>query len=165
MQNREKFIYIVDSFAVESGLRLVLDGFGLKEDEDYLTTDSEYASKILRPDMSASLCANKLLVFMSSFSGSVAPAIQLAKQIKAVNPRARIIFRSATERAIDSVFEMSITKGAGRIGRREADHGQLPEIIKQFLDELPPTSEQTLLTDPFNIWSMLGPSYWRAFLF
>ncbi len=115
------FVFIVDSHAT-SDLYNGLTTLGLKHDEDYEITGAGGASVTMQVNPSW-LKNERLLIFMSSFHGAVEPAVQLAREIKAFNPKARLIFWSTTAGSSDPVFEQSMGK----------DDEQLLEIVKEFL--------------------------------
>lgn len=116
----KRFVFIVDSYAGRS-LAPQLEKLGLSGKE-YHITGSGGSGIILRgPEW---IGAEKLLVFMSSFHGSVEPAIDLSKKIKAANPKARIIFRS-TEYSDNPVFDQCMAK--------DFDYSKILAIVKEFL--------------------------------
>lgn len=106
---KKSFVFIVDSYGER--LNDQLGELGLKEGHHFQIEGAGGSERIM--DEPSWLKAEKLLVFMSSFHGSVDPAVGLARRIKSANPNARIIFRSNSERSDDPVFEKSIKKEFG----------------------------------------------------
>jgi hypothetical protein len=120
-QKNSHFVYVVDS-SDQGGISKALNALGLKSDENYHVTGAGGASMLL--DVRPWISSEKLLVFMSSFHGSVAPAVELSKEIKAANPNARIIFRSTTDSA-DPVFEKNM--------RKDWNYAEITKLTTEFL--------------------------------
>ena len=122
--SNKPFVFIVDSFS-NYKLNEGLQALGLTCEDGYHTTGAGGADMIL--DVPRWLNSKNLLVFMSSFHGSVEPAVELSKKIKAANPNARIIFRSSTEHSPDSVFERAMKK--------DHRYDETLKIVAEFLAE------------------------------
>jgi hypothetical protein len=120
------FVFIVDSYFPRD-LEEKLGALGLVEDESYYSTGAGGAEAVVSGGEGNRIVDSpRLLVFMSSFHGSVTPAIELSRKIKDINPKARIIFRSASEKSGDPVFERNMQKH---------NYKEFLGIIKDFLAE------------------------------
>lgn len=129
---RERFVYIVDSYylLMTPNLPDELEELGLECRKSYKIVPAQNARAIMEKEEDGSCIADseKLLVFMSTFFGDVEPAVTLSKQIKELNPRARIIFRSTLPPEGNvSFFDKDI--------RKKDDTTELLEIIENFLAE------------------------------
>lgn len=116
-------VYIVDSYHKDS-LREDLENLGLVFRKTYYITQGSTADMIFF--LPHFLKAERLLVFMSSISGNVPPAVELSKRIKSENPHATIVFRSH-EFSEDSIFD--------RIIEKDYDCSTTLGIIKDFLNK------------------------------
>lgn len=121
------FVYVVDSFGEHHVLDKVLEQSGLVVDETYYISHHRNSSVIF--DMEDEIGAKNLLVFMSTFSGTMDGPVALSEQIKKANPKAKIIFRSTFPELGKNypIFERSIAKGD------MAGPDQMPQIIREFL--------------------------------
>lgn len=126
---KKPFIYIVDSFfdVFDSEGEKALGELGLRDHYDYVDKGAGGADGILHHKESGKpLIENRrLLVFMSSFHGQTAPAVELSKKIKERNPETLIIFRSTVPASQDPVFDKCIDK----------DLKTMIEITKEFLEK------------------------------
>lgn len=118
----QPFVYIVDSFPY--GIYKILKDLGLKDSKNFYVTGAGGADTIMMGRVGRRFVdKKKLLVFMSSFHGLVEPAVKLAKEVKATNPKAKIVFRSMMVAPSDPVFEQCIEK----------DDEEFYKIVKHFL--------------------------------
>ncbi len=123
MENTDKpFVFFVDSY----GGRELIEGLlalGLTQ-ENFHSTGAGGAGMLL--EVPRWINAKSLLVFMSSFHGSVKPAVELAKKIKAANPNAKIVFRS-TEHSDDPIFD--------EVMKKDFDFQESLKVVAGFLAE------------------------------
>ena len=121
------FVFVVDSYA-NPRLTEGLNALGLKPDEEYYVTGAGGSRIILSDDCGKRFVeSERLLVFLSSFRGEVEPAVKLAKEIKSINPNAKIVFRSSTERSSDPVFFTNMKK--------DPNYEVTLKIVEEFISE------------------------------
>ncbi len=124
-KKKPSFVFIVDSYE-DGTLRRGLEDMGLNHENDYHITGAGGADWIMANYEGRRIADTlNLLVVMSTFHGSVAPAVELCKQVKAVNSKARFIFRSQTSSPSDPLFEACMDKSF-------EDNKKLLAIIKKF---------------------------------
>lgn len=120
-----KFVFVVDSYEMGRA-RKILERLGLIDEESYYITGAGGAGSVmLNNGDSRFVDSEKLLVFMSSFHGQIVPAITLSKEIKTVNPTAKIIFRSSMRPANDPIFDGEMSP---------EDFDQFTEVVRQFIE-------------------------------
>ena len=101
----KKFLFIVDSFSVETRVEMSLSALGLKEGENYLICEADQSTnKIMEGNPGERIVdAQNLLVLISSFRGLTAPSIALAQKIKKANPDACIYFCSTIPTSVEKL--------------------------------------------------------------
>lgn len=127
MAKKPLFVFICDSYFEHSDVTRIAEMFGLQVHINIDYAGAGGSSCIMFGDRGERpVDAENLLVFTGSFHGDVDKGVAYAKEIKAENPRAKIYFRSATDRSNDPVFEKSIRK----------DDKLLEGIISEFLGSI-----------------------------
>lgn len=122
---KKHFIVIVDSYASDT-LTADLQSLGLTK-SDYDVTGVGGA-KWIDEDITTGHCkAENVLVFMSSFHGSIEEAVAVATKAKAAKPGTRIIFRSSELRQnLDPIFDDQLSKG---------NRDKFLSIVREFLTD------------------------------
>lgn len=125
-KKKQSFVFIVDSHDINGTLHNELEKIGLAQEKDFHITGAGGADYIMTNFGGRRIAdTENLLVIMSTFHGSLMPAVDLCKRVKEVNPKARFIFRSTISNSSDPLFELCLGKGF-------EDNEKLLVIIKKF---------------------------------
>lgn len=121
-EQKERFVYVIDSYA--TGVQEALENIGFQDDTEFDITGAGGA--IILPGW---VTAKKLIVFVSTFHGNMKKAIEFSKEVKELNPDAKIIFRSNGIPSLDlyGVFDGILEKEFG-------DQPNLVKIVKEFFE-------------------------------
>ncbi len=126
---KARLVYIVDSFAVDNGVEEALIALGLVLEEDYVIVNAgSEAFRIVVGNPGEKLADTPcLLVFLSTFHGSMDRTLELARWIKELNPAATIYFRStfSKEVILNPIFDGCLDKELPGRG-----HPELTALIK-----------------------------------
>ncbi|MBC7766747.1 hypothetical protein H7Y21_02015 [Arenimonas sp.] len=132
------FILVVDAYPLaflNNDVEEILVGLGLVLGETCRVVAPQDAEATLW-QQSELLGSENLLIFMSTFYGSIEPAVALSQKIKAANPCAHIVLRSnmRLEERYKSLFSRAIKKGNVIEGE-----DPLVEIIREFMASIQAT--------------------------
>jgi len=106
----KRFLYIVDSY-LDDDIHPILEEEGFVDGLDYSYSGSGGSAMLFQDPKW--IGAEKLLVFTGSFHGSVERAEEFARNVKRMNPRAKVVFRSDHDVSNNPVFDTSIRKTIG----------------------------------------------------